>query len=198
MLQSLILRGASKARILWLQYAHRRISLGHRCGVTGRLVVRGAGQVRIGNRVRFDHAAGRNNRLLTFSHSAEIEIGDDCYLNGVEIACTARVSIGDRCIIADALILDTDFHSTSVDRHALGAAVKCGPVVIGSNVWIANRVIVLRGVTVGDNSVVGAGSVVTRDVPAGVIVAGNPARIIRNLEVSQPNILVNTPSSIDG
>jgi acetyltransferase-like isoleucine patch superfamily enzyme len=103
---------------------------------------------------------------------ARISIGNGTYLNrGVEVVAAQSVTIGRDCMIArDAIIMDTDQHELP------GSGLKAAPVTIGDRVWIGARAIVLKGVTVGSDSVIGAGSVVTRDVPAGGVVAGVPAR----------------------
>ncbi|EMI41654.1 transferase hexapeptide repeat containing protein [Rhodopirellula sp. SWK7] len=89
------------------------------------------------------------------------------------------MSIGDRCLIGDGVtIFDSDFHGIHPDqRHQLG---NHSPVSISNNVWLGSRVMVLKGVSIGENSIVAAMSVVTKDIPANVIAAGNPARVINN------------------
>ena len=91
------------------------------------------------------------------------------------------MTIGSRCLIGDAvLIMDSDFHNLSATgRHHLPA--ETSPVVLEDNVFIGSRVIILKGVTIGKDSVIGAGSVVVRSIPPGVIAAGNPAKVIRPL-----------------
>ncbi|MCU1406317.1 MAG: transferase hexapeptide repeat containing protein [Glaciihabitans sp.] len=180
-LAELISRARSKLRVRIVKLKCRRVTWGALDSIRGSLTIRGPGQIVIGNGVMFDDASGRPNRLLTFHPDARIEIGDSCYLNGVEIACKVNVSIGARSMLADCLIMDTDFHSISVNRHEAVANVKTGSVSIGKNVWIASKTILLRGVNVGDNSVIAAGSVVAKNVPANVLVAGNPARVVRTL-----------------
>ena len=68
-----------------------------------------------------------------------------------------------------------------MDRRTSGAAPSTAAIVIGRNVWVAGMAAVLKGVTIGDDSVVAFGAVVASDVPAGVVVAGNPARVVKNL-----------------
>jgi acetyltransferase-like isoleucine patch superfamily enzyme len=105
-------------------------------------------------------------------------IGNGTYLNhDVEIVAEREVHIGRDCKIAwDVIIMDTS-------QHGIGAEpATVLPVVIGDNVWIGARAIVLPGVTIGDGAVIGAGAVVTKSVPAHAIAAGNPARVIRVYE----------------
>lgn len=93
----------------------------------------------------------------------------------------AEVRVGDNCMIAPDVGIYTAGHNISpVDRHKTGHAY---PVTIGNNVWIGGHAVILPGVTIGDNSIVAAGSVVTKDVAANTIVAGNPAKKIRDIEV---------------
>jgi acetyltransferase-like isoleucine patch superfamily enzyme len=121
----------------------------------------------------------RWNRVDIFvDHKARLEIGDGVFVNqGVRIACCDRIEIGDGCLIGDeTVILDNDFHG------ALGNTPKIGPVRIGHHVWIATRVIVLRGVTIGEGSVIGAGSIVTQSIPPRSFAAGVPARVLKSLQ----------------
>lgn len=102
--------------------------------------------------------------------------GDDaCIADGAEVYNVALVSIGPRAVVSQGAYLCAASHDYSLDTFPLLAA----PVTIGARAWIGARSIVLMGVTVGDGSVVGAGSVVTKDVPPGVVCAGNPARVIK-------------------
>lgn len=139
----------------------------------------------IGERCQFDNATGQPNVLWTHSPEAVIQIGDDCYLNGVEINAQTAITISNRCLVADCLFLDTDFHSVSINRQTAGAAAKTAPITIGENVWIGNRTLILKGVSVGANSVVGAGAVVRTSVPANVVVIGNPHQIVKHLPITK-------------
>ena len=120
-------------------------------------------------------ARGHQSRIFIGAHTA--------MSNNISIICKS-VQIGDGCQIGDMVsILDCDFHeinpSTRNESHG-----KISPVVIGSNVWLGSRVMVLKGVTIGDNSVISAGSVVTRSIPANVIAGGMPAKVIRHIDFS--------------
>jgi serine acetyltransferase len=103
---------------------------------------------------------------------------------GSRISASDEIVIGDGVMMANGTyITDSDWHSV-YDRTARDEAVT--PVHIGNNVWLGDHATVLKGVTIGENSVVAARSVVTRDVPANVIVAGNPARVVKKLDPGRP------------
>jgi acetyltransferase-like isoleucine patch superfamily enzyme len=106
---------------------------------------------------------------------ARVTVGDDTHFDGdSSVIAAVNVSIGTGCAIAwEVLIMDTDFHRVD-GRPASDAAVQ-----IGNRVWVGVGAKILKGVTVGDGAVIAAGAVVTRDVPAGALAAGNPAKVIR-------------------
>jgi acetyltransferase-like isoleucine patch superfamily enzyme len=116
---------------------------------------------------------------------ALIEIGNDNFFsNNITLCANEKISIGHGCQIGDQVaIYDCDFHeiSTGTRRQGYGPT---SPVVIGNNVWLGSRVIVLKGVTIGDNSVVGAMSIVTKSIPSNCVAAGIPAHIIRHISSS--------------
>jgi len=118
-------------------------------------------------------------------HEGEVEIGAKTVI-GQECTISAyqRVRIGEQCVIADrAMFIDFDHGVVEVERPIRSQGIYKRDVEVGSNVWIGYGACVLRGVRVGDNSIVGTNSVVTRDVPANAVVAGIPARVIRMREV---------------
>jgi acetyltransferase-like isoleucine patch superfamily enzyme len=137
--------------------------------------------------------------LLTFAHGGEIQIGDWCYVGeGTRIWSASRVTIGDRVLIAHNVnIFDSLTHPISARaRHKqFRMIVTSGhpkeinlgemPINIASDAWIGANAIILRGVMIGTGGIVGAGAVVTRNVPAYTIVGGNPARPIRELTPSE-------------
>jgi acetyltransferase-like isoleucine patch superfamily enzyme len=106
---------------------------------------------------------------------ARILIGDGTYLNrNTEIVAARSVRIGRDCKIGrDVLVMDTDQHPLP------GRALAVEPVVIEDRVWVGARAIILKGVTIGHDAVVGAGAIVTRDVPPNAVVAGQPAHVLR-------------------
>jgi acetyltransferase-like isoleucine patch superfamily enzyme len=121
--------------------------------------------------------------LCTWQAGAVLEIGSHFAMTGGALIAAERIQIGDRVNIgANTTILDTDFHPLEAEArrsHPQDAATK--PVIIEDDVFIGMNCLILKGVTLGKGSVIGAGSVVTRDIPARVIAAGNPARVIREL-----------------
>lgn len=110
-----------------------------------------------------------------------LKIGENVAISAfVHIVANGGVSIGDNTIIASAVQISSSTHDYGIRpyrNHRIDA-----PVMIGRNVWIGAGAILLPGVTIGDDSVIGAGSVVTRDVPRGVVVTGAPARVQRVLD----------------
>jgi acetyltransferase-like isoleucine patch superfamily enzyme len=124
--------------------------------------------------------------IRTLRAGAELEIGDDVGISGGSICAAYRVSIGDGTLLgADTIIVDTDFHPVdSLDRrHApLPEPSARDAVTIGRNVFLGAGAMILPGSWIGDDAVVGAGSVVRGRVEAGSVVAGEPLRLLRMLE----------------
>jgi acetyltransferase-like isoleucine patch superfamily enzyme len=112
-------------------------------------------------------------------HGAQVLIGDHTFINyGSSISAHARIKIGRHCLVGHyALILDNNEHG--IERRDL--APPSAPVVIEDHVWIGSRAIILPGVSIGHHSVVGAGSIVTKDIPPNCLAAGNPARVVRRI-----------------
>lgn len=185
------LRGPKRAvvlvlsRLVTLRYRlllRGKVSFGEGFVCNHRLVISGPGRIVIGNGVNA-WAHQEPTRLVTTRPDAVLVVGDGVRLNGPTILASERVEVGDRCILGSAVVFDSDFHSTRRDRATNpDAPVRRAPVAIGRNVWLAGQCAVLPGVTVGEDSVVGFRAVVTRDVPPGVVVAGNPARVVREIE----------------
>lgn len=116
--------------------------------------------------------------ISTITHHAKIQIGNNCGFSGTVIGAGKQIIIGNnvRCG-ANTLITDSDWH------HGDSRVSPDSAVVIEDNVWLGYGVKVLKGVHIGKNSVIGAGSIVTKDIPDNVIAAGNPCRVIKSIQI---------------
>ena len=125
-------------------------------------------------------SADRWVRLNTFGDGV-LEIGDSVLITpGVRISAANRIEIGHGCMLASSVyITDADWHGVYDRVDTPGANA---PVVLADNVWVGDSAVICKGVTIGCNSIVGAGAVVTKDVPDNVIVAGNPATVVKQLD----------------
>jgi maltose O-acetyltransferase len=149
----------------------------------GRPRIHNKGTLEIGERVRFVSTLVPIE--IGVSPGAKLSIGDRCYVNyGVSLGATESVRIGCGAHIGPyVMIMDNDFHRLEPDRRDEMPPAR--PVLIGDDVWLGARAIVLPGVTIGDGSVVAAGAVVVRDVPPRTVVGGVPARAIGSVDAPQ-------------
>ena len=116
-----------------------------------------------------------------FSYGSNIHIGRNFYANfNLTIVDDYTVTIGDNVLIAPNVTLSVTGHPVHHELRKNGEMYSF-PITIGNNVWIGSHVVINPGVTIGDNSVIGAGSVVTKDIPPNVVAAGVPCRIIREI-----------------
>ncbi len=136
--------------------------------------------IRIGENCTFNSMSGFNFRginhpcILQASKGGKIIIGNYCGFSGVSIVSSCRVEIGDNLFCgANVTIGDRDDHEDIYPQF------KPAPVKIGNHVWIGMNAVIMKGVTIGDNAIIGANSIVTKDIPANVIAAGNPCKIIK-------------------
>lgn len=114
-------------------------------------------------------------------YGENIEVGENFFCNyDVCILDVCKVKIGDNCLIAPQVGIYTACHP--IDRKARVSGLELGrPVTIGNDCWIGGRAVINPGVTLGDNVIVGSGSVVTKSFPSNVVIAGNPAKIMKKL-----------------
>lgn len=125
----------------------------------------------------------RSKALEAHDATARIEIEDGVWINNnaVIIAERGSIRIGANTLIGtDFTVYDSDFHDFHPERRMAGTH-ECAPVNIGKNVFIGSRVMVLKGVTIGDNAVIASGSVITKSLPENCIAGGVPARVIRSI-----------------
>jgi acetyltransferase-like isoleucine patch superfamily enzyme len=152
-----------------LTYAPKFSSVGPGLEVTGRIKIRGKGEKRAGKNFLI-----KTGCELFADKTATIIFGDNVHLGyNVGVAAQKQVEIGDEARIGDgSIIVDTDWHGFD------GNPPKVMPVKLGFHVWLGLNAMVLKGVTIGDYAIIGAGTVVTSNIPANTIVAGNPAKKI--------------------
>jgi acetyltransferase-like isoleucine patch superfamily enzyme len=162
---------------------------GRRMALDGMLFLGSGVKLQIGRsaRVRFGRWVWIGHDTKIRCHEGEVRIGDKTVL-GQECTISAyqHVSIGEQCIIADrVMMIDFDHNVAEVERPIRLQGIYKRDVRVGNNVWIGYGAQILRGTTVGDNAIVGASAIVTRDVPANAVVAGSPARVIRMREAPE-------------
>ena len=123
--------------------------------------------------------------LRTVAHGAELILESGVGLSAGVICAARSVRVGQNTIMgAGAMIIDSDFHTLGPEgKWVNDFAGTARPIVIGRSVFVGARALILKGVTIGDRAVIGAGSVVTRDVPSGCVAAGNPASIVRQQRI---------------
>lgn len=174
-------------RFAWFEPLFRSqcVSVGKRFRMEQLPYIVGRGVIHLGDGVQLSGKPSLvfNNRQPT---RPVLSIGDDTFIgHGCEFATARRVEIGAHCLIAAGVrIADYDGHPLDPELRRSGASSSTEdvrPVTIGNDVWIGNGALILKGVRIGDRSVIGARSVVTKDVPPDTVVAGHPANIVRYL-----------------
>lgn len=118
---------------------------------------------------------------FTCEFGKNITIGSDVYINfGCTLLDCGQITIGNHTLLGPNVSAYSANHSLDPAERVAGALVP-KPITIGNRVWIGGSSILLSGVTIGDDTVIGAGSVVTHDIPSGVVAAGNPCRVLRKI-----------------
>lgn len=173
---------ARRAALVW-PVLNARIRLRHATSVGTRVTLRGRpavtnqGRMTVGDHVRLVSTVA-TLELVAFP-GGHLEIGNNVFINyGSSLVATTLVRIGDDCLIGTHVtVMDSDFHQVADKSWQL----KGEPIVIEDRAWLGNRSMVLKGVRVGHDAVVAAGSVVTHDVEARTLVGGVPAKLIRRI-----------------
>ncbi|HAM71786.1 MAG TPA: hypothetical protein DCM86_09100 [Verrucomicrobiales bacterium] len=186
----LVSRVRNAGSILWrLEARLRGIELGEGCVMAGRPILSVAPGSRfvLGEGVHLNSAPRTNPLgcfqpcvLRTLAPGAVLELGRGVGLSGTVLAAGLEIRVGEGTIFGSgAMVFDNDFHFQQGEWDwGYDSTRNARPVRIGRGCFIGARAILLKGVTLGDRAIVGAGAVVTRDVPAGHIAVGNPARIL--------------------
>ncbi|OPA80608.1 hypothetical protein BVG16_04540 [Paenibacillus selenitireducens] len=146
--------------------------------ITGRLTIKNKGKFVVGRNVSFHSKPFQSS--ISVSKLATLSVGDNVFFNyGLDIGCTKSIRIGSNTIIGPMVnMIDTNFHPVDADDRS-----ESKDIVISDNVWIGRGALILPGVTIGRNTVIAAGSVVTRDIPSNVLAGGTPAKVIREIRV---------------
>ena len=174
----------------WLTFVINHVKCGKGFRSCGRLYVRNWGTMQFGNGICInshriaDPIGGDTKTMLLCGKGASLILHDGVSISNSTIFSSNHIEIqNDTCIGGGTKIYDTDFHSTDPFKRLHGNTdVPSKPVHIGKRVFIGGHSIILKGVTIGDEAVIGTGSVVTKDVPAREIWAGNPARFIKKIQ----------------
>ena len=166
-------RGMRQAR--WS--LRKATNLGSRVRVKGRPRVVNDGVLNVGERVRIVSTVATTE--LVVSRYGKMEIGVSTFINyGCSITASCSVHIGANCNIGThVMMMDNEFHRIEPERR--NETPESAAIHLGDNVWVGGRAIILSGVTIGDDSVIGAGSIVTSNVPPRSIAAGVPAKVLR-------------------
>jgi acetyltransferase-like isoleucine patch superfamily enzyme len=173
--------GFWRLKRLGIQWQLKRVQkAGCEIELTGPVIIRNSGIIEIGNQVNFGSIWYKPIFIQLARAEAKLTIENNVYINyGTEISLVKEVFIGAYSLIGiDCLIYDTDWHSL----NGLDKDIPIAPTRIGRGVWLGARVLVMKGVTIGDNTVVAASSVVTNSLPGNVLAGGSPARVIRPIE----------------
>ena len=149
------------------------------------------------SKISLGNNAHVHGTLMVFPYGGEITIGNNCYVGDLSRIWSAeKIEIGNDVLISHNVnIIDTNAHESDALERAINGReilknglpkekgnVSSAPIIIHDNAWINFNSIILKGVTIGEGAIVAAGSVVTKDVPAFTLVAGNPAKVIKKLE----------------
>ena len=165
-------------------------SIGRKCRINIDIHLQGGKYISLGNNVsigkRVDLTAWDNYCDVKFTPEISIgqntKIGDDCHITSInKIIIGSNVLFGKKITVTDNAHGNTSFDSLKIPPY-LRPLYSKGPVIIEDGVWIGDKVTILPGVTIGKNAIIGANSVVTKDIPKNTVVGGNPAKIIKIIQ----------------
>ena len=168
----------------------KKVKIGHNAKFHGftKFYRRPSTKIEIGDQCQFisnynTNLIGINRKCIVATHAdlAHIQIGNECGFSGTVIGAAESIKIGNNVLFgANTLVTDFDWHATDPNDRKSGKP-KSAPIVIEDNVWIGINVVILKGVTIGKNTIIGANSLVIKDIPANVIAGGNPCTVIKPL-----------------
>lgn len=167
------------------------VKIGRSVKLQGLPIIVNRGKISIGDNVIIkssflSNLLGLYQRTVIVARTkhAEIEIAEDVGMSGVTVYAREKITIGKHCRIGgNTKILDNDFHPVDPKlRLERSSDITARPITIGENVFIGCNSLILKGAEIGDNTTIGAGSVVTGKIPANCVAAGNPAKVIKYLD----------------
>lgn len=163
-----------KRILLQLKYPNLTIAPG--------VIIKGSFEIRNKLKVTIGSGSRFNKRVVIYG-DGKLTIGKNVSVNGACIGCETSIDINDYCLISDCFLSDSDYHNLEPHlRHSPAISKAAAPIIIKHNVWIGARATIMKGVTVGENSVIGLGSVIRKSVPDNVVVIGNPQQIIKHFK----------------
>lgn len=167
----------------------QHVLIGKSRRISGIIFVRNHGLIKVGDKftincnMRGNPVGGPYKSSISVDYNASLTIGNNVGISGTSIICVKNITIDDNVMIGSGCcIYDTDFHAIDYNDRLERVNTKIASVKISEGVFIGARSIILKGVTIGRHSVVGAGSVVTRDIPDNELWAGNPAKFIKKIQ----------------
>ncbi len=175
----------------WLLLKYRKVQYETYPRISGKLFVAGGGTLKLGKKVRLNSClaanpiGGDSRIILSVSENALMQIGDHTGISNSALVCKENIYIGKNVYIGGGVkIYDSDFHSLNVDTRVSREhdVPKTAPVYISDGAFIGAHSIILKGVHIGLNAIVGAGSVVSKSIPENEIWAGNPAKFIKKMQ----------------
>lgn len=178
----------------WLYIKVKKVSYEEYPKINGRIFLTGQGKLSLGHGVRINSnrksnpIGGDNRTIIDLGNQGELTIGNHSGLSNVTIISHDRVTIGDYVKIGGSVkIYDTDFHHLNHKLRAVANSdiPKTTPIHIENHCFIGAHSIILKGVKLGQGAIIGAGSVVTKNVPAFEVWAGNPAKFIKKLDITE-------------
>lgn len=156
-----------------------KVHFGKNVIINQRFNISGVGKLFISDNVNL-WAHAEPNSFNFYNKNASIKIGANSRLNGLTCHCAESIEIGDNCLIGSCIVMDTDFHTFDDPDHILYGNPKAKPIIIGNNVWLCGQSAILKGCHIGNKSVVGFRAVVAKSFPGDIVIAGNPAKVVKS------------------
>lgn len=173
----ILIRIRSVFFVYWYK-SYYGVSIGENVRIYSKIKITGFGKINIGDNVVF----GSKTIIGTSNKNALVKIGSNSFVNGSIIYSAKQILIGENCILSDCELMDTSSHGIPPNRRNDSAFVKIDSITVEDNVWIGSKVIVLPGVSIGENSIIGVNSVVSKNIPQDVFAAGIPAKVIKQIK----------------